>query len=272
MGVKEDLITAINYTPDGINSKLNTGIPALDATTLPTDVDSAILTQGILAHNINQILKAFEGLTPVELLLRIGQKSPALQGAFLSGLEFVGNIGEIDFVEPLDNSVYYGVFITWKVELIRGGLSSLKGYIGEDEFEFQLVEENLYSVDWPVAIGKHSASIEAIFEDGSVLAKKVTFTVADFVTVPEDSGTIGGTDQISASLDQFEYVSESQAILKDSGGEQLDIYDLISDGAGLFYETLPGLAAGSYELVFNLTVSVGEASVIATKAVLFDVL
>jgi len=60
---KTDLLAEIlTDLPAGIQDHIETAIPTLTATSAPTDTDSAILAQGVLAHNLNQIFQAFEGL------------------------------------------------------------------------------------------------------------------------------------------------------------------------------------------------------------------
>lgn len=109
MSVKADFLEAIRKTPDGIDGFLATAIPTLTATTLPTDTDSAILVQGILAHNLNTILCLYSGLTPIELLLRIGQHSNVSEAILLSGLEFIGDSQaqkEFTIKEPVEDYEY----------------------------------------------------------------------------------------------------------------------------------------------------------------------
>lgn len=120
---KELLIEALNSTPDGIDAFLETGIPALLTIGEPTTVDAAIIAQGQLAYNLNLVLKAFEGLTPIELLLRIGQHNSVLQGALLAGLELVsGERAEFDFyfVFPSSGGVYQPGDFTFVVDVVKG--------------------------------------------------------------------------------------------------------------------------------------------------------
>jgi len=72
--------------PEGVRNFLETPIPTLTATTAPTDVDSAIIAQGILAHNLNTIFQAFEGLTLAAIPMYIGQLNTVNQGILLAGL------------------------------------------------------------------------------------------------------------------------------------------------------------------------------------------
>jgi hypothetical protein len=103
MGIKQDFIDAIRDTPAGIADFLTTAIPSLAATSLPTDKDSSILAQGVLAHNLNTILLLFIGLTPVEMVLRVGQHSNVSEAILLSCLEYIEESQtqkDFEIVEP----------------------------------------------------------------------------------------------------------------------------------------------------------------------------
>ena len=108
MSIKSDFIEALRQTPDGIAEFLTTAIPAFEPTTLPTTVDEAIITQGILAHNFNVFFSLFEGLIPIEVMLRIGQHSNVAEVIALSGLEYIGTeqAQEFEIVEPTDAKSY----------------------------------------------------------------------------------------------------------------------------------------------------------------------
>ena len=108
MSIKSDFIEALRQTPDGIAEFLTTAIPAFEPTTLPTTVDEAIITQGILAHNFNTFFSLFEGLIPIEVMLRIGQHSNVAEVIALSGLEYIGieQAQEFEIVEPTDAKSY----------------------------------------------------------------------------------------------------------------------------------------------------------------------
>lgn len=91
MSQKDDFISALNELPAGIKAFLTTEIPiAGTPLEMPADSDEAIIRQGEFATALfNLIFHTFGGLTPIELLLRIGQKNEVLQGILLSGLEYV---------------------------------------------------------------------------------------------------------------------------------------------------------------------------------------
>jgi len=109
MSVKTDFAEALRTTPDGISAFLETEIPEFSEIALPTTEAEAIIAQGILAYNVNLLLKAFEGLTIVELLLRIGQHNNVAEAMLFSGLEYLQDAGantEFDIIEPVDGKSY----------------------------------------------------------------------------------------------------------------------------------------------------------------------
>lgn len=88
MGYKEDFLKDIDASlPEGVLGLLEVAIPEAPSVTI-SDVDSAIIAQGILAKYLLDLFDTFRGLTPIELLLRIGQKNATLQSALLAGIEY----------------------------------------------------------------------------------------------------------------------------------------------------------------------------------------
>lgn len=89
MGYKEDFLAAINEAlPEGISGLLDKEIPEAPSVTV-TDVDSAIIATGHLSKYFLDLFNTFKGLTPVELLLRIGQKNATLQAGVLIATEYI---------------------------------------------------------------------------------------------------------------------------------------------------------------------------------------
>lgn len=107
MGHKEDFLSALNESlPKGVSGFLDREIP--DAPEVVVDsVDSAIIASGILSKYLLDLFHAFGGLTPVELLLRIGQKNATLQAALLAGLEyFKKDNHEFSIISPTETGIY----------------------------------------------------------------------------------------------------------------------------------------------------------------------
>jgi hypothetical protein len=109
MGLKTDFLSELNADlPDGVGGLLDKAIPAAPSVATPTDVDSAIIAQGVLAKYLLDLFDTFRGLTPIELLLRIGQKNATLQAALLAGLEYVEKTSfEYEILSPSTSGTYY---------------------------------------------------------------------------------------------------------------------------------------------------------------------
>jgi hypothetical protein len=87
--IKQTFIEAFRLTPEGITGFLTTPIPTPPTIATPTDVDAAVLANGICAKYILDLFLPFAGLTPVELCLRIGQHNSVLQAGLLAGLQYI---------------------------------------------------------------------------------------------------------------------------------------------------------------------------------------
>jgi hypothetical protein len=87
---KIDFIDSLDELSGALNECLGMHIPVVEDFAYPDTVDESIVAQGRLAWNINLILKEFQGLPVVRLLLHIGQYNTVLRSALLAGLEFTG--------------------------------------------------------------------------------------------------------------------------------------------------------------------------------------
>lgn len=184
MGYKEDFLTALNESlPEGILELLEKEIPEAPSVTV-SDVDSAIIANGHLAKYLLDLFNTFKGLTPVELLLRIGQKNATLQAAFLAGIEYTKGEGEYDFSISLDPTIVYTDSpIPFQLEVINGedkavSASSLQN-IELTKVENQPIWEGEYV--WTEA-GQPTLTFTITFDtpDGSYDCKKsVTIQVGE---------------------------------------------------------------------------------------------
>lgn len=92
---------AFDTLPEGLNEYIDTPIPTMQAGIWPIeDVDTAILMQGILAFNLNTILKAFEGLNPIKVFMHLAQHNEVLQLLGGTAVQYLG-IPEIVNAYPL---------------------------------------------------------------------------------------------------------------------------------------------------------------------------
>jgi hypothetical protein len=224
MSIKQDFIDAIRATPEGIASFLSTAIPTLAATNLPTDKDSSILTQGILAHNLNTILMLFVGLTPVEMVLRVGQHSNVSEALLLSCLEYIQESeSQKDFTidEPAGGKSYKPGDLrliasstsshikTLTVQVTRGsGIEPLSvelqpDYQGKKFFGFARCPDE----------GEVSLSFAATFNDKDATIKTKSISVTISATATDQAGGADKTAfDTSVSLFESAYIAAMKLI------------------------------------------------------------
>lgn len=89
MSVKSDLIEKLRETPGGVLNFLLTPLIEAPGQEYPTTKDDAIIVQGVLAAFLLNALKPFAGLTPIEMIMRVGQHSNPLETITLSILEYI---------------------------------------------------------------------------------------------------------------------------------------------------------------------------------------
>ena len=191
MGLKAEFITALRNTPDGIAGFTTTVIPTLTEIATPTTVDEAIIVQGVLAANLNLILKMFEGLTPVELLLRIGQHSNVAEALLLSGLEYLaeteGDNAAHDFTvtEPVAGTTYAQGDVRIIVTAKNGTLAMVAVTVSDDyqtsvDIALTADEEGatFYGYARCEEIGAYAFDFTATFNDEKTATDAVTVTIA----------------------------------------------------------------------------------------------
>jgi hypothetical protein len=123
-------LNSLNVVPTAVLDFVDTPIPDFIETSEPTTVDEAIVTQGILAHNLNDLLMAYSGLPVVDLILRVGQRNTVLQSLLLACLEYRSPdiAGEFEIVQPENDSWYYdGDEITFQANVTEG-LADVTGF------------------------------------------------------------------------------------------------------------------------------------------------
>lgn len=184
MSLKEDFLGLIDEVPEGISDK-NYPIPTLPVIGWPEDEEAAIIAQGQLASNINVILKTFEGLTPVELLLRVGQRSNVMKGLLLACLEYLGSSEfEFEVTAPIDGHVYAeDEQITFLVLITNGEFSSGLVTYDSEELTLKFVpgSEGFYKVvvsSLPVGSYHAVFKITAIVDNEEYIGyREVSFSV-----------------------------------------------------------------------------------------------
>lgn len=120
---KQAFIDALEQElPGGVSNFLTTELPVAPSVDTPTTEEAAVLAQGVLAKYLLDVFYAFSGITPVDLILRIGQQNAVLKSMLLAGLQFVGEVGEHSFtiLEPISTHSYAQGEQTVSVEITEG--------------------------------------------------------------------------------------------------------------------------------------------------------
>lgn len=191
MSVKTDFIQDFRATPEGIATFLETEIPTLAAISTPVDVDAAIIAQGVLAMNLNLILKAFEGLTPIELILRIGQHNSVLESAMLAGLEYLEGDTEnaqtdFEILEPSAGTTYLPGNVRFNVRVNNGHIVQMAVEIGElAPIALDSDDGNaFYGYAHIEDVGSYTATVTALFDNDATQTGTVSFVLATSTEPP----------------------------------------------------------------------------------------
>jgi hypothetical protein len=180
--LKQTFIEAVRLTPDGIQDFLETPIPTPPEISTPADVDAAIIASGVLSKYLLDVFTVFAGLTPVELLLRIGQHNSVLESAMLAGLEYLegSDSGEQDLIiESPEDGVAYAPGEMRFFCTVRNGnaIYVIMELDGSEAKMFSVADGWQQYAD--VATGDHTVTMTASFEDGSEATATVNFSVAN---------------------------------------------------------------------------------------------
>lgn len=130
--IKTTFIEALRTTPEGILDFLATPLPTPPTISAPADVDAAIIANGICAKYVLDLFTPFAGLTPIELLLRIGQHNNVLEAGLLAGLEYIGAAADgtnaqndLVIIDPVDGTTFAPGNLRLQVQATNGQLLSV---------------------------------------------------------------------------------------------------------------------------------------------------
>lgn len=203
MPVKADFIATIRKTPEGISDFLTTPIPAAPSMSTPADVDAAIIANGIAAKFMLDLFAPYAGLTPIELLLRIGQHNNVLEAGLLAGLEYrTGATGDtaqhgFEVVEPAEGQAYTPGNLRVQVQPRNGDVQqvavettgaapvALDREADGSFWGFLRLEE----------VGDYLLTFAALFSDETTQTATVTVTIAEVVADPAPGQTPPGNPE-----------------------------------------------------------------------------
>lgn len=198
MGLKSDFITALRNTPEGIDEFTTRAIPNLPVVEWPEDVDAAIIAQGQLAANINLLLNTFEGLTIVELLLRIGQHSNVTEAILLGILEYInasGGENTIEVQHPEAEAIYLPGDLQIIVKALTGTPKDIAAIVAATAIPLDRQEEFWVGTISMPSSGEYTLQVEAEYVEGDPVTASVNFSISE---TPDDNPKPPGGDDKEA--------------------------------------------------------------------------
>jgi hypothetical protein len=181
--LKQEFIEAVRLTPDGIVDFLATPLPAAPTISTPADADAAILASGILSKYLLDLFATFEGLTPIELLLRIGQHNSVLESAMLAGLEYIEGAdsaeNDITVLEPQDGVSYTPGEMRFIAKVSNGFCIGMTLTLGADPIKM-VSQDDIFTQFVNMEVGDYTATFDASFEDTTTQTASVNFSVEEY--------------------------------------------------------------------------------------------
>lgn len=180
--------------PDDLKSLFNTKLGSFSSLGNPSDEKEAVIVMGKFCVEVqNNLLKPLSGLPVVQALLYLGSLNPPIIASLFSGLESIEGGGPFDVIAPKDGGVYPGFFDAWTVLAPGAEQMSVILGLGDDTESFELSQnDDVWSKNWPVPIGEHTATIT----DGSQ-SMTVSFSVLTYEALPPIVTVIDeGTEEI----------------------------------------------------------------------------
>lgn len=264
--LKQEFIEAVRLTPEGIAAFLGTPIPDPPTYTPPTDTDSAILVSGILSGYLLDFFAPFAGLTPVELLLRIGQHNTVLESAMLAGLEYIEGADSAESVieirEPNNGASYAPGEMRFSAISKNALCVGMTLTLNDGDPIKMIATEDAWQQHVFVNPLEYTATVNANFEDGSTASASVSFTVTAEPPGQEPPQPPGGTDADAITRAYQHFLTALQtfldAIYADQQIEYL-ISSLQAVQAAFFALKEIAVAEGSAEILQSAEDALNEA-------------
>lgn len=258
MSVKDDFLDGLNASPSGVEQYLETPIPSPPACSPPEDVDAAIIANGLLSCYLLDVFRAFAGLTPVEMLLRIGQRSNTAQALLMSALEYVQAVSDFVVVAPIEGQSYYGMFADWQVT--GAALESVSVTVGDESFPMS-GDKNTFTANWPIPIGSWNAVFTAETLQGQIKSKQISFQVVSWDTFPANGETYTSVDELIV-YGPLDAVQSIVATVTNITTQEESTHTLGPDGDN-YSAAIGSLEPGEWKAEFSLSMlDIAEAIVV----------
>lgn len=181
---KQVLQEAFDFLPEGLAEFLDTPIPSIGSITSPSTVDEAIMAQGQLAKNINDILKAFEGLHLIKIFMHLAQHNEVLQLIGGATVQYLWANSDFTIIEPNENVSYAPGENTVSIQITAGldkvQTVSCSAYRGSSGVAVSMSPDNtdpsLYIGDITYEVGEYEFTFVVNF-DGNKRAKVISIIV-----------------------------------------------------------------------------------------------
>lgn len=238
--LKQQFIEAVRATPDGIVDFLTTAIPAPPSISTPADVDAAIIANGVAAKFVCDLFQPFAGLTPVELLLRIGQHNSVLESAMIAGLEYITETEEVNDLEilaPEDGATLKPGDVLLMAQAKNGTLIQCAVEI-EGHAPISLEANDDGTFEGYITIedeGEYTANFSGLFEKDKTATASCTFTIA------EEGDEPGGSNK-NALQKALKLLTDALSwILKNIAGASAAVLGAVMATAQKAFNTIAGI-------------------------------
>ena len=184
---KDELIQTLSALPSGLQNFLTIGIPTAPTISLPSDVDAAIIANGIASKYVLDLFNAYAGLFLAALPLHVGQENDWLRAGVLSGLES-GSLngadddddetGNLVIVEPSSGAAYkpgdLRVQVKGKNAVLQSASATIEGKMGQ----LSAGQGCFWGIVCIPEDGEYTMDVLGSFEgDGPIQSASVSFSI-----------------------------------------------------------------------------------------------
>lgn len=244
---KAALIAALSELPDGLQNFLSVTLPAVTQVAAADETATEALSAYLLA-----VFSQFEGLTLLEIPMRIGQLNDWNIAGVLAGLEqwegadtgeeVPGSEERADFeiIAPQSGATYQIGAIRFQVKATAGTLQYVTaqqiGGTGGPAFDLKESNGQFWGLTYVHEAGSYTFTITGSFAgDRPSVLKDVSFTIAD-----DGSGTPGetGGDETLMGIDLLKKVFDESVRRVTSGSG--DVGEVVAAARRLRQAPIPG--------------------------------
>jgi hypothetical protein len=168
---------------EGIRNYLDAKVPEPPDVSMPTDVDSATLVNGICAWYVLELFRPLAGLKLVQVPMYLGQLNTVYAGLLCASLEYDTESDaahDFEVIEPTEGTVYYPGDLRVRVKTINGTLTQCVAEIGEHAP--LVLDDNEGIFEGHIELqepGDYAAIITGLFSSDDTASQTINFTISD---------------------------------------------------------------------------------------------